>query len=49
MSATDDALKILETPEAEGGLSDAEKILAATNVLRAPVVIPASEIAPASA
>ncbi len=35
MSAVDEALKVLETPEAEGGLSDYEKILAARIILRA--------------
>jgi hypothetical protein len=31
----DDVLKILDTPESEGGLTDAEKILAASNLLHA--------------
>lgn len=41
MSHVDEAIKILETPEAEGGLSDSEKILAASNVLRSYVEVPA--------
>lgn len=41
MSAVDEALKVLETPEFQGGLSDSEKILAACDILRAaPVAAP---------
>lgn len=49
MSAVDEALKVLETPESEGGLADYEKILAARDILRAaPVAAPVAEPAPAA-
>lgn len=43
MSAIDQALKVLETPESEGGLADYEKILAVQVILRAaPLDLPAA-------
>lgn len=49
MSAVDEALKVLETPESEGGLADYEKILVARDILRAePVAVPAVAPTPAT-
>lgn len=49
MSVVDEALKVLETPEFQGGLSDSEKILAARDILRAaPIAAPVAAPAPAA-